>query len=501
MNKKIVAVFLSCLFLYSANAQSITHTYKESKEDFRNPERGFYIPSGTKASNFVLLDAAHLSTYKTQPQQTSSATYKVNVSLLYRAYELDIFKDKPLSEDFLTNLQKDFDAVRTAGLKIILRFAYTNSPVPGDCKDEYGICPPYGDAPVHIVLRHIKQLKPLLQKNGDIIAVLQQGFVGIWGENYFTDYFGCPTDIGEGVINDSGWINRNTFLKALLDAMPKNRMVQVRTPQIKQRYVGGINITSKASPVLTSKEAYSGKDIARIAFHNDCFLASADDYGTFFDYGNSHSKRDTANFVMRNYFEKESRYLAVGGETCDDAFSPQNDCAPGGYAEKEMSDMHYSYLNAAYNNNVNNDWDSAGCMQSIKTKLGYRFVLVSSTLSKSAKAGNSFNLKLRLKNIGYATPFNPRPAHLILRNTVDGNITRIQLNTDVRRWFTGEITLQQAIKLPATIKNGEYELLLAIPDESASISARPEYAIRLANEDLWEETTGYNRLNHAITIK
>lgn len=501
MSKKILTAFVLSAFLYCSYAQNITHRYKESKEDFRNPERGFYIPYGTKASNFVLLDAGRLSAYKTQEQQTSSASYKVNVSLLYRAYELDIFKDKPLSDSFLINLQKDFDVVRTAGLKIILRFAYTNSPVPGDCKDEYGICPPYGDAPVHIVLQHIKQLRPLLQKNGDIIAVLQQGFVGIWGENYFTDYFGCPTDIGEGVINDSGWINRNLFLKALLDAMPKNRMVQVRTPQIKQRYIGGVNITPKASPVLNSKDAYSGKDIARIAFHNDCFLASADDYGTFFDYGNSHSKRDTANFVMRNYFEKESRYLAIGGETCDDAFSPQNDCAPAGYAEKEMADMHYSFLNAAYNNNVNNDWDSAGCMHSIKTKLGYRFVLVSSSLPKLAKAGSSFNLQLQLKNIGYATPYNPRPAQLVLRNTANGNITRLKINTDVRKWFSGEISLKQTIQLPAAVKAGEYEILLALPDEAVSINTRPEYSIRFANEDVWEETTGYNKLNHTITIK
>jgi len=501
MSKKLIAVCLLCAFFYCSHAQTTRHSYKESKEDFRNPERGFYIPSGTKASNFALLDASHLSTYKTQQQQTNSASYKVNVSLLYRAYELDIFKDKPLSDDFLANLQNDFDAVRTAGLKIILRFAYTNSPVPGDCKDEYGICPPYGDAPVHIVLQHIKQLKPLLQKNGDIIAVLQQGFVGIWGENYFTDYFGCPSDIGAGVINDSGWINRNLFLKALLDAMPKNRMVQVRTPQIKQRYIGGIHVTPKGSPVLSSKDAYSGKDIARVAFHNDCFLASADDYGTFFDYGNSRSKRDTANFVMRRYFEKESRYLAIGGETCDDAFSPQIDCAPAGYAEIEMADMHYSYLNAAYNNQVNNDWDSAGCMHSIKTKLGYRFVLLSSDLPVSAKSGSNFSLKIRFKNIGYATPFNPRPVQLILRNTGNGNITKIKLRTDIRRWFTGDVRLEQSVKLPSTIKAGEYELLLSMPDEAASISARAEYAIRLANEDVWEEATGYNKLNHIITIK
>ena len=130
--------------------------------------------------------------------------------------------------------------------------------------------------------------------------------------------------------------------------------------------------------------------MARVGFHNDCFLASTDDYGTFYDYGNSVSKKDTGNFILRKYFEADSRFLAVGGETCDDAFSPQNDCAPFGHAEKEMAAMHYSYLNAAYNNQVNNDWDSLGCMKSIKQKLGYRLVLKNASFPKIATKGNKF---------------------------------------------------------------------------------------------------------------
>jgi hypothetical protein len=128
-------------------------------------------------------------------------------------------------------------------------------------------------------------------------------------------------------------------------------------------------------------------------------------------------------------------------------------------------------------------------------------VLVSSTLPKYAKAGSGFILQLQLKNIGYATPFNPRPAQLVLRNTANGNITRLKINTDVRRWFSGEISLKQTIQLPAAVKAGEYEILLALPDEAVLINARPEYSIRFANEDVWEETTGYNKLNHTITIR
>src|SRR5690606_17462643 len=136
--------------------------------------------------------------------------------------------------------------------------------------------PPYGDAPVHIVLQHVQQLKPLLHKNADVIAVLQEGFIGIWGENYFTDYFGDASDNGAGVILDSNWQHRNRLLQALLDALPATRTVQVRTPQIKQRFVYGPRASINAAP-LTEKEFLHGGYASRVGFHNDCFLASPDD--------------------------------------------------------------------------------------------------------------------------------------------------------------------------------------------------------------------------------
>jgi hypothetical protein len=498
--KKIFPILLLIAAALQSAAQDRRLTYKESDEDFTNPERGFYLPLQTKASNFVSLDAQQLKEYRLQPQQYKGASYAINMSLLYRAYELDIFKGQALSESFLSSLQRDFDAVREAGLKIILRFAYTNATHGGDCKDEYKICPPYGDAPREIVLQHIQQLKPLFQKNADIIAVLQQGFIGIWGENYFTDYFGCATDDGTGRILDSSWLHRNQVLQVLLDAMPKDRMVQVRTPQIKQRFVYGPRALLTSEPLLL-KGAFNKTDMARVGFHNDCFLASADDYGTFNDYGNSVSKRDTGNWRLRKYFEKDSRYVAVGGETCDDAYSPQNDCAPFGHAETEMAAMHYSYLNAAYNNQVNNDWDSLGCMKTIKQKLGYRLVLQHAVLPKKARPGGSFTIQLQLANKGFASPFNPRPVQLILRNRANGKITVLDFKTQVQKWFTGKISIRQKFVLPAGMEKGTYELLLSLPDGYKSLQNIPAYSIRLANSKLWEAVTGYNKLNSDLLVK
>jgi hypothetical protein len=479
-------------------AQSHKTVYRESALDFANPERGFYIPQDAFAHKFVPLNEEKLRKDRTEIQKHGRAHYAITSTLLYRAYILDTFIGKPLSIEFLEAVDRDFSTVRNAGIKMILRFAYTNKVHTGDCTDR-NICPPYGDASKAIMLGHIAQLKPLLQKNADVIAVLQQGFIGIWGENYYTDYFGDASGNGAGKLLDSNLTDRAAVLKSLLDALPKDRMVQVRTPQMKQKYVFGPQASPDSNP-LTEQEAFSFSDKARIGFHNDCFLAGPDDYGTFYDYGSSSSPKGAANESMRRYFEKDSRYGPVGGETCDDAYSPGNDCAPGGHAEQEMAAMHYSYLNTAYNNKVNNDWDSLGCMASIRMKLGYRFVLQDARFPAIARAGGKFAFEIHLVNRGYASPFNPRPVQLVFRNKDNGKQILMTCKADIRFWFSGKVNWNEIIQLPATLSPGRYEILLNFPDSYASLSQRPEYSIRLANENCWEETTGFNRLQQVVSI-
>ena len=48
---------------------------------------------------------------------------------------------------------------------------------------------------------------------------------------------------------------------------------------------------------------------------------------------------------------------------------------------------------------------------------------------------------------------------------------------------------------------GKYDLLLYMPDKYTAISSRAEYAIRLANDNVWEEATGYNKLLATLTVE
>ena len=481
-----------------------TIIYDASTEDFPNPERGVYRYTETRSNNYTPLRVAELVSYRS-PGSIPGANYDFVSTLVFRYFFLGDFTEGPISQAYLDNVAADMATARQAGVKLIPRFAYTDAVNGNGCGNF--ICPPYGDAPKDIVLTHVNQLKPVLQANADIIATVQMGFIGTWGEQYYTDYFGDASGNGnQGKLLDENWNDRNEVLAALLDAVPANRTVQVRYPQLKQRAVYGINAPT-SSAALTDAEAYDGSDRARIGFHNDCFLAGPDDFGTFTDYGNSSTptNRDTA--TLKPYFAADSRYVPVGGETCSDVYSPENDCiSTGGTAEAEMRRFHYSYLNSGYNNEVNNDWQDGGCMDDIKRQLGYRFQLQSATFPTAVSQTGEISVQFSIGNLGYAAPYNERDVQLILRNAVTGEVYVGDIDADPRRWSYEQAIHQVASTfcVPSAIPAGSYELLLNLPDPEASISSRPEYSIRLANtldgEEVWEPETGYNNLGARMEI-
>jgi hypothetical protein len=499
-----VLLFFSCNDEESdlVKVERVNVSYTESSEDFPNPERGFYRYSEVHSSNYTVLTAAELKGYRT-PQAISSANYQVTSTLVFRYYVLDDVVNTAISTSFMDNIKKDFEAARSAGVKLIPRFVYTATAKPGGCPEGF-ICPLYGDAPKAIVLNHIAQLKPILHDNADVIACVQLGFIGTWGEQYYSDFFGDASNNGKqgNKLTDNNWKDRIEVIKALLDAVPADRMVQLRYPQIKQRYVYGVNAPITSSP-LTESGAFTETDMSRLGYHNDCFMASANDFGTYEDYGNSSTPRTSDGTVLntlKDYFKADSKFVVVGGETCSDDFSPTNDCEPAGKIQAEFASLHYSFINAHYNTAVNNDWQDGGCMANIKRNLGYRFVLQSAVLPDNVVKGTDLTIVLNIKNAGYASPYNKRPAKLLLRNTTTKEIKSFTLSSDVRKWYSGDNKITESFSLPADFPAGDYEMLLSLADAYPSIAAMPEYSIRFANEGVWEAETGYNKLNHIVKV-
>ena len=132
-------------------------------------------------------------------------------------------------------------------------------------------------------------------------------------------------------------------------------------------------------------------------------------------------------------------------------------------------------------------------MDEVKRRLGYRLSLVNVATSKAA-AGKDFRVKFDIKNSGFAAPGNPRHIELVLVDGKDNKTVYEFKDVDVRYWFAGETnTVDKLITLPKDA-SGNCTLYLNLPDPKATLHDNPLFSIRLANEGVWNEKTGYNKI-------
>jgi|1186.fasta_scaffold01883_1 hypothetical protein len=452
-----------------------TRTYAPSDEVIANQERGFYHHAETHyradGTGYVPLDLTTLRNFRTQEKITQ----------ILRLFYLEKFaKQDVIDKHYLDLMQADFRTARAAGVKMIVRFAYA---LPGD-----GWPPPtpYGDAPVARVVKQIQQLTPILRQNADVIAVVQSGFVGLWGEGYYTDYFSDPQDPSQ--VSDQNWADRKAVITALLKALPADKMIQVRTPYMKQRMFG---VPTGTAGALTAEQAYNGSPLARIGHHNDCFLASPDDFGTYLS--------DPIE-LDKDFVAQDTNYVPEGGETC--AVNPPRSEWPS--ASAEMARLHFSFLNIEYHPDVLASWGDN--ITIAKQKLGYRFALTQGTFTDQAHPRGNVRVNLQIRNDGWAAPYNPRQVQVIFQN--DKNTYKVNVPADPRRWGAGTTT-NLNWTVPAPPVPGKYKLLLNIADPKlqsqtrmpgSSESYNAVYAVRLANTGTWQSSTGFNDLGQTVTV-
>ena len=301
-------------------------TYNVSNEVFRNPERGF-MHTWAVFSEGSPLNEVSLSYLKNE-----------DVSLILRIYYLEKFLTSELSEIQLNLIKTDFERLRNTGIKCVLRIAYTDS------MDK-------PDASLAMVETHLNQLKPIFTENADIIAFVQAGIIGAWGEWH------------SSTNNLTTAANKKTVLNKLLEVFPKEVKIQLRTPSAKQEI---FNYTSAIGPDV----GYGTSDKARVGFHNDCFLASENDYGTYQDV-------DKEKLFISN----EAFFVPTGGETCPPSGVPLASC---NIARTEMALLKWTYLNLDYYGPVLQEWRSGNCFEEFEKKLGYRLALESSSLKTEA---------------------------------------------------------------------------------------------------------------------
>ncbi len=211
-----------------------------------------------------------------------------------------------------------------------------------------------------------------------------------------------------------------------------------------------------------------------------------DDVGTFLNTGEI------------AYQSTDSRFVAVGGESCIP--NDQNGCTN---SLARMAAHHYTYMNTDYRGEVIDKWIADGCYSEMSKRLGYRFRLTESRIQSSVNAGKALSVSIDINNSGFAAPYNKRSLELILTNTVTNQEFKIDLennSSDVRFWLPGNHTINESVTIPANIPVGSYTLALNLPDASSSIGTDPRYSIQFANQGIWNAAKGYNNLNTTINV-
>lgn len=447
--KKILTLGFLLLSVY-INAQT-TVNYTISNDVITNPERGFFRASdtGTSSSNYSLLNQTELTNMRLNE----------NISVIIREFWLNDFKNSStISQSYLNNMQTDFNRLRSAGVKAIIRFGYSKSSTNEDTELQ--------QASKTNILNHIVQLTPILNQNKDVIVSIQAGFIGTYGEWWAT---GTSPEFGhKDSITTSQWNNRGQILTAMEVAFDSSIPLQVRY----------LSILYTLRPNGTN----------RIGLYNDAFLDNWCNSGTFPCPGGQFG---TPLQVDQNYLINLTKNLPMTGET--DRFQVNNVQLPSTTcpnAALELDKYNWSLINTEYQQQVITHWQDNGCYTEFKKKLGYRYELINSTVSSNNV------LTLNIKNTGYANVFKYREAFLVLRNLTTSQEYRFQLDTDLRNWITNQVTtIVQDINY--NVPSGQYQLYLSLPDPDNNIIP---YAVRCANLSTWVAISGYNDLKQIVSI-
>ncbi len=423
-----------------------TVAYQGSNENFLNPERGFHV-------------AFQLQEYNDYRLVRSGGWFNLPASVVFVYVSLYEYRHSTIPQSYLDHLRSRLENARQAGVKLIIRHYYA---FPGKAGLE--------DAPLDRVLQHIEQLRPLWHDFQDIILTMQAGFIGHWGEwHHSSNNLDRPE-------------SEDRIVRALLAALPQSIPLQLRYLE---------DIERLFPQPLAASQAFNGSNQARIGHHNDCFLAGDNDAGTY-----SWNQWDR----QKAYLDRITRFVPVAGETCQVNFGQaRQSCS---VALAELRRFNWQVISGTWYEPVLDRWRSEGCFNEIARRLGYRFRLVRAIIPEQLSRGGSFKLGLEIANDGFANPIRPRHVQIILRSRASGQVFRFPINTDPRLWEPDktQALILDAI-LPGDLPAGEYEVLLHLPDPAPSLASRPEYAIRLANQNVWEATTGYNSLQHTLRVQ
>ena len=394
--------------------------------------------------------------------------------------------DYDLDEAFFKAWDETFENCRKNGCMIAMRFRY----------DDLGKDNPE-PATFEQVLHHIEQIREsgLLEKYSDIIAFVEAGLVGKWGEMHGGKY--VTVDYKAKV------------LEAMLQAVPSPIPVTVRTPDIFAEWAGierkdlnNFELIDSITESEYSATIQENKD--RVGLFNDGYMGSINDLGTF---SNREIETDWINHqAVTSYYGGEFSGAHDYAQSFD-TYLPEN-------AIPEMYKTHLSYINCnifpfykdftfseeySVEGVDNSAYYGQNVFQFIRDHIGYRFVIRKSELTPTVEQGGDVTVNFKIENTGFAGVIPDVQAYIVLEK--DGVFAYAEADTDCRQWqscTTTDNTLN--IKLPDNIPAGDWNVMLKLSmGTPLSITNMTGRSIRFANKDVWDSSIGANYLG-TVTV-
>lgn len=511
-----VILMLLTAVVYGCNNAPHTIEFHGICPDAPNGRQGLYNPG----RGFRLEVAVDVEEQRDNPTQElihlSDKYASDSVSLAQSYFYLTYTIGQELSKKHFEAMQCYFNQLQELGKKAVLRFAYE--------KDFAGRVP-VGPT-LEQALAHLEQLKPFLEKNKDLILVVQAGVIGAWGEWHSSVH---------GLENSKEAMT--AILEKLLAVVPADKQVQVRVPDYKNL-------------IKDKPELYK-----RLSFHDDFIVIRPDKWD-----GDMHEGTENFNQIVR-----ESPYLVVDGELPWGFWSvgadPDSPSAgwiiDGMQVARRLFLQHFTSLSIIHNykeQHANRKFDEnnppeysmvvwkktfinedtlkkyrmpisdryftqkdgkkikRNVFEYIRDHLGYRIELQKLDMPAKLYTGKDNHLQLGLVNRGFATVADKHMAHYVLIDA-EGKVTEFPIDAHPENWqpfqpgdstFTPLVhTMKTVITLPESCPSGTYKLGLWMPDGGEALKYKARYAIRCANgnTDWWVSADNRYGVNVLTSIK
>ena len=320
-------------------------------------------------------------------------------------------KNQDLTEDALNVLQESLDSIRAIRGFAVVRICYDPW-----YNGRSNVTPDH-----EWVLKHVKQLAPVLSKNTDVIVALEMGMHGAYGEMH------SDTNITYDRIAEA--------TNLMLRSTPPELKILTRTGNYSAKVLGfdnwGVDFHIDGEKFAEIAKA-KGDTMYRVGMFNDGYLGTQYDYGTW--------GADCKTSICREegvaWLEKYGINTPYGGEALTTAKDYQVINTPE-FLSYEGFRTHTSYLNIQWNNNLIDSWkktlfnvkdfdydfervDSLTGFKYINDHLGYRFVLRESWVTDTVGEDGIFKAKVRIQNVGFGNLTWKAPVRLAVLTDLEG---------------------------------------------------------------------------------